>query len=74
MPAAACPPFVHACAPPLHCRSDKEKETELADMDRVGHARVKRVGPAAARQLLSLLRCDNPNLRIKAGEAGEAGA
>lgn len=36
-------------------------------MRRVGGAE-KRVGPAAAKQLLSLLRCRDPGMRIKGGE------
>lgn len=40
-------------------------------MQRAGSSIAMRVGPAAARQLLALLRSDDPGLRIKAGGEGE---
>lgn len=39
---------------------------------RVGTATARRVGPAAARNLLQLLRCDDPNLRVKRDGKEEA--
>ncbi|KAL4434111.1 hypothetical protein ABPG75_000552 [Micractinium tetrahymenae] len=53
-------------------RSDKEKEQEIASLRNVGTATVRRVGPAAARQLLQLLRSSDPNLRIREPKEGEA--
>ncbi|PRW57835.1 crossover junction endonuclease EME1B-like [Chlorella sorokiniana] len=48
-------------------RSDADKEGEIKQMERTRKAGGKsgmRVGPAAARQLLQLLRSGDPNLRI----------
>jgi hypothetical protein len=47
-------------------RPDVEKEKEIAQEMRVSvSASTKmKVGPAAARQLLQLLRCEDPSLRI----------
>lgn len=49
------------------CRSDADKESEIKQMTRTrknGGKDGMRVGPAAARQLLQLLRSSDPNLRI----------
>lgn len=60
--------------PPLPpSRSDADKESEIAGMARKGTARPMRVGPAAAKQLLQLLRSSDPNLRISKKAAEEAG-
>lgn len=58
------------CAPVAACRSDAEKEAAIAGERRVGTAKSMRVGPAAARQLLGLLRSDDPDLKIRQ-DAGE---
>ncbi|PSC73147.1 crossover junction endonuclease EME1-like isoform B [Micractinium conductrix] len=62
-------------------RSDKQKTDEIANLSRArGNpgARAMRVGPAAAKQLLDLLRCADPDVRVReggdaAGAEGEAG-
>ena len=49
-------------------RSDAATSKEIADMIRVGSKSAMRVGPAAATQLLELLRSDNPDLKVKGDE------
>jgi hypothetical protein len=41
-------------------------------MIRVGSKSGMRVGPAAATQLLELLRSDNPDLKVKGDDKAEA--
>ena len=91
-PSPASPPAVASGRPPPHapahppnhplpCSSDKQKTDEIANLSRArGNpgARAMRVGPAAAKQLLDLLRCADPDVRVReggdaAGAEGEAG-
>ena len=53
-------------------RSDAATCKEIADMIRVGSKSGMRVGPAAATQLLELLRSDNPDLKVKGDDKAEA--
>lgn len=58
-------------SPSCICRSDREKEQEIASLRNVGTATARRVGPVAARQLLQLLRSRDPDLRIWEAKEGE---
>lgn len=53
-------------SPPF--RDDGDKQRELQELRRTGGTSNMRVGPAAAKQLLQLLRCDDPGLKVKKGE------
>ena len=53
-------------------RSDAATSKEIADMIRVGSKSGMRVGPAAATQLLELLRSDNPDLKVKGDDKEDA--
>lgn len=53
-------------------RSDAATCKEIADLIRVGSKSGMRVGPAAATQLLELLRSGNPDLKVAGEEKEEA--
>lgn len=60
-----------SCSPD---RSDASKEAEIKEMTRTAISQGKagmRVGPAAAKQLLHLLRSSDPNLRISSKKADD---